>query len=84
MSKESKKRRDRKKKLEHKRATKWRHGLTIRIRVAQGAIEFSKDEARRRRMLAGMTNWQLTQWNRAKCPPDMKSINHFANLQRIR
>ena len=29
-----------------------------------------------------MTNWQLTQWNRAGSPQDLQSVRHFALMER--
>jgi len=32
-------------------------------------------------LVAGMTNWQLTRWQRAGSPKDLERVRHFASLE---
>jgi len=42
----------------------------------------TSDEAIRHSLLRRLTNWQLSQWNKAGSPNDLQSIRHFVLLER--
>ena len=49
---------------------------------ASRPLYLQTEAAIRHRLLRGLTNWQLSQWNKAGCPQDLQRVRTCALLQR--